>query len=228
MTARLPRTFLLLPALLAAASCATPNHAADLATNEILYTDVPFTTKAPGDRAVFVAPMVDARDGRALPAHDKGFPIQYAADDFWERPVPQMIGDVLVRQLAASGLFTTVAEHASRDALVLKPALTTFVGGATEAISGARTFAEVALEVQVLGPADADGKRAVLHRQVYGNRQLSALALKPVSPYRLYGRALQLAVAKLLTGLDGSNVARSNVPLDVATPAAAAAAATVR
>jgi hypothetical protein len=218
VTARLPRISLpslgLFPfGLLALAACTTTNQVADLANNEVLYRDVPFATKAPGDRAVFVAPVVDARDGRALPAHDKGFPIQYVGDDFWERPVPQMLGDVLSRQLAASGLFTTVASQASPDALVLKPSLVTFVGGAHEAISGSRTFAEVAMRVQVLGPTGSDGKRAVLHEQVYGHRQASPLALKPVSPYRLYGPALQQAVAKLLAGLDGSNVARTHVPL---------------
>ena len=210
-----------LPGLLALAACATPNDRADLAHNELLYTDVPFATRAPGDRPVFVAPLADAREARALPAHEKGFPIRYATDDFWERPVAQMVADVLVRQLAASQLFPQVAEHASAEALVLKPSLTTFVGGATEAISGASTFAEVGLRVQVFGPAAPDGKRALLHEQVYGGRQAAPLALKPLSPYRLYGPALQQTIAKVLAGLDGSNVARSHVPLDVTVPAEA-------
>jgi hypothetical protein len=207
VTARTPcvpsRLALLLALVLTA--CASPSHVADFASNDVLYVDVPFVTKAPGDRAVFVAPVADARDGRGLPSHEKGFPIQYAGDEFWERPVPEMLGDVLSRQLAASALFTAVSPHAAPEALVLKPSLVTFVGGANEAVSGARTFAEVALRVE-------------LHERVYGNRQTSALSLKPVSPYRLYGPALQQTVAKLLAGLDGSNVARSNVPMDVAAP----------
>jgi uncharacterized lipoprotein YmbA len=215
---------LALPLALVLTACTSPSHVADFAANDVLYVDVPFVTKAPGDRAVFVAPVADARDGRALPSHEKGFPIQYAGDEFWERPVTEMLGDVLARQLAASALFTAVSPHASADALVLKPSLVTFVGGANEAVSGARTFAEVALKVQVLGPAAADGKRSVLHEKVYGNRQTSALALKPVSPYRLYGPALQQTVAKLLAGLDGSNVARSNVPMDVGDAPAEASA----
>jgi hypothetical protein len=214
VTAHFPRTFLLL-GVLALASCTTTSFVADLANNDLFYADVPFATKAPGDRPVFVAPVTDARDTRALPAHERGFPIQYVGDEFWERPVPQMVGDVLARQLASSQLFAGVADHARPDALVLKPSLASFLGGATEAIYGSASFAEVALRVQVFGPVGADGKRTLLHEKVYRHRHASPLALKPVSPYRLYGPALQQTMAKLLAGLDGSNVARSNVPLDV-------------
>jgi hypothetical protein len=80
------------------------------------------------------------------------------------------------------------------------------------------TFAEIGLRIQVLGPAAADGKRPVWHDHVYGNRQVSELDIKPVSPYRLIGRALQLTMSNAMTGLDGSNVARSHVPIDVLAP----------
>lgn len=220
----LPRcVFPLLIAVLPVA-CSTNSQVADFAKNDLFYTDVPFQTKAPGDRVVFVAPLADARDGAQLPQAERGFPITYVGDDFWERPVAEMMGEVLQRQLASSGLFAAVEDHAVPNGLVIKPTLVSFLGGATEAISGASSFADVGVRVQVLGPAAGDGKRVLLLDRVYGNRQVSPNEINPVSPYRLVGRAMQLAMTKLLTGLDGSNVARSDVPLD-AVPAEASARA---
>jgi hypothetical protein len=207
-------------------ACQTPNEVADLAKNDLFYVDVPFQTKAPGDRPVFVAPMADGRGNPVLPTHERGFPIAYGGDDFWERPVSEMVGEVLQRQLEASLLFPTVATTAEPQGLIIKPTLTSFLGGSTAAMSGARTFAEVGVRVQILGPTAADGQRPVLLEQTFGNRQMSPLELNPASPYRLYGRALQLTMSKLLTALDGSNVARSNVPMDL--PAAAEASARAR
>lgn len=207
-----------------ATACAIPNETADFATNELLYVDVPFATKSPGDREVFVAPVADARDKTVLPTQDRGFPISYGTDDFWERPINEMMADVLHRQIAESQLFAKVVDKPTPQALVIKPTLVAFTTGATEAISGSRSFAEVGLKLQVYGPADAQGTRPALLEQTFGNRQLSALEVSPVSPYRLIGRALQLSMQKLLAGLDGSNVSRSNVPTndDLGIPAAPA------
>lgn len=203
-------------------ACATDDQRVDFARNELLYVDVPFQTKAPGDRAVFVAPLVDARKGLNLPQQDRGFPITYGNDQVWERPVPEMVGEVLQRQLQKSGLFTQVTPTASPESLVIAPSLVSFLTGAAESMSGSSSFAEVGLKLQVFGPADAAGKRSVLFEDVFANRQMSEVELKPVSPYRLVGRALQVSVRKALTGLDGSNVGRSHVPLAVAQPEAPA------
>ena len=209
-----PRSFLF-AALAVVAACATQNQVADLAENSVLYADVPFRTKAPGDRTVFVAPMADARSTAALPTHERGFPIAYAADDFWERPVAAMVGDIVVRQLTDSLLFPALEPAASPQGLVVVPSLVQFFGGTQTAISGSRSFAEVAVRLQVFGPIGADGERPSLHDQVYRSRQASEQELNPVSPYRLFGRALQLTMNKALQGLDGSNVARSTVPTAV-------------
>lgn len=206
-----------------AAGCMVPNQTADFATNDLLYVDVPFTTKAPGDRGLFVAPIVDARDQAVLPVSDRGFPIVYGGDDFWERPVREMLADVLQRQLTDSQLFGHLVDRAEPSSLVMKPTLVTFTLGATEAISGRRSFAEVGLRLEVLGPADADGQRAVVLDETYASRQLSELELNPVSPYRLVGRALQISMQKLLGGLDGSNLGRGDVPLAAAASATPAA-----
>jgi len=203
-----------------AGACATSSQSVDLANNDQLYKDVPFATKAPGDRAVFVAPLVDGRVGKDLPTQERGFPITYGDDQVWERPVPVMVGEVLQRQLQSSGLFTEVAATASPQALVLKPTLVSFLTGAAESMAGSSSFAEVGLRLQVFGPADATGKRAVLFEDLYANRQMTEVALNPVSPYRLIGRALHISVGKALAGLDGSNVSRSNVPIEVVEPVA--------
>lgn len=210
------------------AGCGTLDYTPDLATNELFYVDVPFETKAPGDVTVFVAPLQDRRDGAELPLHDKGFPIQYGTDEFWERPVADMVQDVLDRQLDQSGLFASFVTQPKKDTVLLKPSLVMFHVGAQEGMAGSMSFAEVGLRVEVLGPADAAGERPVWHDHVYGNRQRTEHQVNPVSPYRLIGRALQVTMSSALKGLDGSNVARSNVPVEVVQPAAAEASATRR
>jgi len=214
-------SLLLLPL---ATGCTVTNETADFAKNDVLYVDVPFATKSPGDRELFVAPIVDKRDPSVLPTQDRGFPIVYGDDDFWERPVREMLADVLQRQLSDSHLFGTVVDQPGPSTLLLKPTLVTFTLGATEAMSGRRSFAEVGLKLQVMGPADGTGQRALLFDQTYSSRQLSPLELNPVSPYRLVGRALQQSMSKLLAGLDGSNLGRSNVPIEAAAKPATPAA----
>ncbi|MFN3240950.1 MAG: hypothetical protein ACE37K_05485 [Planctomycetota bacterium] len=208
--------------------CGAFDYTADLATNELFYADVPFVTKAPGDVPVFVAPIKDERDGSVLPLHERGFPIQYGTDDFWERPVADMISEVLDRQLERSELFGGFVDQATPETIILKPSLVMFTVGAKEGMAGSLTFAEVGLRIEVLGPAAADGERPLWHDHVYGNRQRTELQVKPVSPYRLIGRALQITMSNAMSGLDGSNVARSNVPVEIVKPAAAEASADKR
>jgi len=200
---------------LATASCGSLNYTTDFSNNELFFADVPFRTKAPGDREVFVAPLKDERSGVKLPLHERGFPIRYGNDDFWERPVAEMFSEVLERHLTNSEIFPSVTNQASAQDLILKPTLVSFTVGSKEAIAGSATFAEVGLRVQVLGPANETGERPLWHDCSYGNRQMSEFQVKPVSPYRLIGRALQLTMSNTLAGLDGSNVGRSHVPVEV-------------
>ena len=209
---------MVLAALLLPVGCSVLDYSADFAENELFYADVPFRTKAPGDRPVFVTPIVDARVDTVLPVHEGGFPIAYGNDNFWERPVPEMFAEVLDRQLADSGLFPAVSEYATKDTLILKPTLVSFTTATMEQISGSRSVAEVGVRIEVLGPAGENGERPLWHDQVYGNRQLSERKVRPVSPYRLIGRALQLTMTNILGGLDGSNVARSHVPVEIVMP----------
>ncbi len=211
-----------------AAACGTTDYTADFAANDHFYEDVPFKTKAPGDVRVFVAPIQDQRDAALLPTHQRGFPIQYGTDAFWVRPVTEMVGDVLARQLDASEIFAGCVDQAGPDTVVMMPSLVTFAVGAKEAMAGAMTFAEVGLRVEVLGPVGADGERPRWLDEVYGHRQSTELQVQPISPYRLVGRALQVTMSSALTDLDGSNVARSSVPLARPPRSAAAAEASAR
>jgi hypothetical protein len=80
----------------------------------------------------------------------------------------------------------------------------------------------------VLGPAGADGKRVVLHEQTYGNRTITQNEINPTPSYLVLGRALRVTMQKVLTGLDGSNVARSTVPVEVGVPTEASALPSTR
>lgn len=224
---RSSRTRLPLLLALGLAACQAPNHVADLAHNDALYVDVPFVSKAPGDRTACLLPVADARTA-ALPATDKGFPITYGADDFWDRPVGEMVADVLRRQLAQSRLFAAVAQEARADAVLVQPTLVSFAAGSVEAIMGSSSFADVGLRVVVMGPASADGERPVWHDRVYQSRQTTPAEVNPVHPFRLVGRALQVAMRGALAGLDGSNVGRSGAPVVGMPPTAAAAPAAAR
>jgi hypothetical protein len=210
---------LLAAVLLALPACNTADYTADFATNENLYVDVPFTTALPGDRPVCVTPTNDGRVATPLPANERGFPITYTNDEFWERPVAAMVGDVLRRQVEHSDLFVELAEQPTAQAIVLKPTLVTFLGGSAESISGRRAFADVALRLQAYGPQGPDGSRALLLDQTFTSKQASPTDLNPPSPYKLLCRGLQQVLARTLNTLDGSNIARSNVPANpVAAP----------
>jgi hypothetical protein len=187
----------------------------DLTANSSLFRPTGFRTGAPGDRAVFVAPLADGREVAVLPASADGFPITYDPDGRWQRPVREMVQELLQDELRESGLFARFLTGAQPDALVVKPTLVRFHSGTIETMEGARSLAEVALRLQVYGPADAAGRRPTWHDAVYADAQVSGVRMVPVSTFVLTGRAAQAALHRALAGLDGSNVARSGVPLEL-------------
>ena len=193
------------------AACATHQNVPDLALNERIYVPVEYETRAPGDRAVFVAPTRDERNVANYPASANGFPISYEGDRRWNRPVPEMVDAVLLEELEASELFTEVRATGAPTDLVVQPTLVTFVTGVMEQEYGARSLAEVGIRIEVLGPVGADGKRPVLFDQVYGERQVSNPDRLPPSTYLLTGMCMRTTMQRMLTGLDGSNVGRSTV-----------------
>lgn len=204
--------WLLLP-LVAACSSVGPSKVADLAENKDLYRDVGWRSKLPGDRAVCVLPVADARRPDLLQAADSGgFPVLYDGDGAWQRPVPVMVDDVLRRELASSGIFAGLTDAAGPNTLLLEPSLVHFTTGALESAEGGRSLGEVGLRLRVHGIAEPDGTRPILLDQVYGERQVSGLSMMPPSPYLLVGRALRVTMQRALSGLDGSNVSRSAAP----------------
>lgn len=217
---KIPRVALLLclPVLWFGGCTSVPQEV-DLAHNPKICADVPFTTRAPGDRTVFVAPVVDNRHG-ARPAHDRGFPIYYGPDSAWDRPLTDMVGELLVRELGESQLFAQVSPVATPEAVVLQPELVAFTMGSMENIHGARTFAEVALKLRVFGPADATGARPLWFERTWGDRQVTEPLIKPANMFLIAGNSTARSLAKVMSGLDSTNVGRSGMPLALAEPAA--------
>jgi hypothetical protein len=197
-------------ALLAACS-STDHKVADFGANPEIYPGLGYKTKQPGERTVFVGPVMDARRDDVLPAGLGGFPVVYDNESRWERPVPAMLDDVLHSDLQASGLFPSFAPTAKVADVIVMPSLVTFATGSVELDSGARAMSDLALRVQVYGPI-ADGKRPLLFDQVYGERQMSDASMRTPSRVLLTGRVLRATMQKIVRGLDGANVSRTGVP----------------
>lgn len=226
MGMNLPRPSLpfALCALLAAACSSTDHKVADFGANPEIYPGLGYHTKQPGERTVFVGPVVDARRDDVLPAGLGGFPIVYDNESRWERPVPAMLDDVLHSDLQASGLFPSFAATAKVADVIVMPSLVTFATGSVELDSGARAMSDLALRVQVYGPI-ADGKRPLLFDQVFGDREMSDASMRTPSRVLLTGRVLRTTMQKMMRGLDGANVSRTGVLMaDDGLPATAAPA----
>lgn len=200
--------------LLPLCGCATGKQVADLATNEAIYRDVAFSTRAPGDRTVFVTPLADSRRSESLPMAQGAYPILYDADGRWQRTPAEMLDEVLRREVVRSGLFGTEVARAAEADVVLVPSLITFATGAMELDMGACALAEVALRLKVFGPLLADGSRELLLDEVFNDRQVTESGLKPPSRFPLAGLAARNAMQRLLQELDGTNVGRSGVPVE--------------
>ncbi len=211
-------------ALLVLAAGCTTHQAVDLARNPTICADLPFATRAPGDRWVFVAPLVDARNAER-PSREGALPISYAPDEAWDRTPVEMLGELLERELAESGLFAGVTATASPEVVLLQPRLVAFQMGSIENIHGSRTFADVGIELQVFGPADAAGQRPLWFERVFAERQVTEPALKPINMFLLAGGTTARNLGKVMNALDGSNVGRSGVPIQTGAPAEASAPA---
>ncbi|MEZ5965205.1 MAG: hypothetical protein R3F56_15335 [Planctomycetota bacterium] len=182
----------------------------DLRRNPEFYQPTGYSASAPGDRDVFVAPVVDERK----PPQDEGqLPTLFLSDRDWERPVPVMVHEILRDELRDSGVFRQVLDAASPEALLVKPVLRSFEGGVQEQLYGRRSLAAVGLQVEVYGPLQ-DNERKLLLTQPLFERPVSSPGFKPASPRVLLGAALQATMTRLVGAIDASNVGRSAVVTD--------------
>ena len=170
---------------------AADEAAAAPSTFRLLYPDVaPLTDKiAAGSHAYFA--FVEGR---------------------WERPLDVMIFDIVREELEDSGVFATLTDQVSPDVLIVQPVLMQCACGSVERLSGGfQSLAEVSIRLAVYGPESAEGARTLIHDQVYSDRQASEPRLSPPESPLLLARALRATTARILVGLDKSNVARSTL-----------------
>ena len=191
------------------AGCQAPPRK-DLFENQEYYRSPNYVTKLPTDRGVTVLPLVD--DRKPTPV-DASTATVLMADGFWSRPVPTMVDDVLRDEVTRSKVFREVLPTPRADTLLLKPYLVDAHGGVVEESSGRWTFAQIAIRVEVHGPADGNGNRRRIHDKTYTDRQVGARAMRPISPMILTGMALNRVVGAILADIDQQNLARSAVPL---------------
>ncbi len=202
---------LLLPLFAACASAPVP----DLALNEELYVDTGYETKLPGDRTVFLAPLADVRAEAVKvleAAAYNGYPIAYDNDDRWQRPVAEMVDEIVRREIEASYVFTEVVTAPAKAQIVVVPKLTSFTTAGIEEVSGGRALADVGIQLLVFGPADAAGKRATLLDETFIDRKVSEASFRTVSRHVLAGVCLRTVVVKVLQALDAKNLGRDGMP----------------
>ena len=197
---------------LAFAGCQTSNGL-DLGKNTELYSSPGYRSKLPGDRAVFVAPLRDERNANP-PSEEGPYPIRYMSDRVWERPLAEMVNEILIEELNQSKVFREILSRPTSESLVLMPSLVQMRGGQQEMVEGARSLVVIAIRVQIHGPANENGDRALLLDQTYSDRQGSPVSFRPPTIVSLTGVSLRYTMANLVSGLDQSNVARSGVPLE--------------
>jgi hypothetical protein len=196
-------------------SCAD-TEVRDLAHNETMFPQVSYKAKQPADRVAFVTPLVDGRKTWVADASSDAasYPVKLMPESVWARPLPDMIDEILRRDLASSGVFAAIEAHAEAKGLIVRPTLVTGSAGVQEKPNGRRTIAETAIRIVVLGPDEGNGKRSTLHDRVYQSHLDSKVEMQPVPAVSLYANTLRSVVQQVLAGLDQSNVARSGVPLD--------------
>jgi hypothetical protein len=185
----------------------------DLGRNENLYRLSGYAARAAAERDVFVAPVVDARGVRVQDASGSTS-IDYFPDGRWTRPPAVMVDDVLRREISSSGVFREAAAQATPETCILRAQLTQFDVGSEMHVTGWRSFAAVALEVTVLGPADEAGERPTLFEESFHDAHRSEIDWRPPTAASLMGASLRNVMLRVMSALDQSNLARPAVPAD--------------
>src|SRR5690606_1773123 len=97
------------------------------------------------------------------------------------------------------------------DVLIVEPQLLELRGGQEERVHGRRSVGTVSLRIAVRGPVGADGERPVLFDERFDQTVGTGVSTSPERVPIVIGRALQMAIARVVARIDQSNVARSGV-----------------
>jgi hypothetical protein len=173
----------------------------DMTVNPALYKDLGYKATHVQSRSYHLGDLADGR--QQLPTHSKGiFPRAYTDDRHWARPVLEMLGTLIDRELAASGIFKG-GEVAEADAdWVIKPELIEFHGAIEEKVAGRTVLGQTKLHYQVLGPRDASGERPVLREHEIGVPiDAHGFAMVP-DPYAMAAASFRRTLALWLADLE--------------------------
>ena len=196
----------------ALAGCQSTRERLDLADNDKLYATPRYRAKVAADRKAFVPPTVDERQGVAVEEAAGPYPTQWMADGYWERTPAEMVGDCLRTAFIDCGVFAGMEETTppAAETLIVEPQLLVMRGGQEERVHGRRSVGMASLRIVVRGPA-VDGERPILLDEVFEQSVSSGIATEPERVPVVVGRAVQLAIARIVAKLDQSNVARSGI-----------------
>lgn len=186
--------------------------ALDLGENRDLYAYTGYEVEVPVDRAVFILPTEEAREPRVADASSAPT-VNYFPDGRWARSPVKMIDAVLREEVAQSGTFTEVLEQPTPEACLLKVRLERFDVGGENHVTGWRSFSVLGMHLQVWGPADETGERLLLLDEPVADAQRSHVSWRPAKGAALMGLSTRVVMHRVLSLLDQSNVARSNVPI---------------
>ena len=202
------RVGVLLGSVFVFAACASPPRN-DLADNDKLYRWTGYRAKLSADRRVCVLPIVDERKPPVVDATSP-YPVTFVSEGHWHRAVPEMIDELVRREVEDSGVFGEVVDEPRPDVCLLRVSIVSFEGGIQEVTTGRRTFATTRLLAIVEGP-EQDGQRPELLREELGQQMQSEVVMTPPSPLLLLGRCTRLDMHTLLSKIDQGNLGRSAV-----------------
>lgn len=201
--------------LLFGASCVAPKTSFDLAEDPELYAGTGYEARVAADRIAFVMPVVDKRGSQPEEASLGPYPIHWFGEGYWKRSLPTMLDELLRRELDESGVVGGLDEAPppATDALLIRAELIRGRAGIEELVEGRRAVAEVAMQVQVFGPADGSGQRPKWVERLFERSTGTGLSMQPPPLPGVYAGVVQALIGEVLEFLDESNVARSGVPL---------------
>ncbi|MEZ5987861.1 MAG: hypothetical protein R3F30_01785 [Planctomycetota bacterium] len=214
----LARAVPVLLGLVLAQGCANLEPVRDLANNPDAYKGPGYIAEHRQPRTVFVRPVEDKR-GPLEPYAEGLYPVTYTEDDYWDRPMPAMLRDLLYRDLDRAHLFSGVAPSEDEADWVLDPVLLDYHGGVQQRVEGRKVIALVTLHVTVYGPKEADGTRPILRARKYTAPLDLPVSMVSVNPHSIAAACFARVSGELLIDLDEGGRMFDNVTERQARPA---------